>query len=46
LSNLPSVAKFINIGLEGMLSVVKFNLKDMKHFAVMDGSDIEHFGKH
>ena len=39
------LARDLHDGLGGMLSVVKLNLKDMKHFAIMDGPDVEHFGK-
>ena len=39
------LARDLHDGLGGMLSVVKLNLKDMKHFAIMDGADVEHFGK-
>jgi signal transduction histidine kinase len=38
------LARDLHDGLGGMLSVVKLNLKDMKHFGVMDGADIERFG--
>jgi len=39
------LARDLHDGLGGMLSVVKLNLKDMKHFAIMDGADVEHFEK-
>jgi signal transduction histidine kinase len=39
------LARDLHDGLGGMLSVVKLNLKDMKHFAVMDGADYEYFEK-
>jgi signal transduction histidine kinase len=37
------LARDLHDGLGGMLSVVKLNLKDMKHYAVMDGSDVERY---
>jgi signal transduction histidine kinase len=39
------LARDLHDGLGGMLSVVKLNLKEMKQFGIMDGSDIECFGK-
>jgi len=39
------LARDLHDGLGGMLSVVKLNLKDMKHYAIMDGGDVERFGK-
>jgi len=38
------LARDLHDGLGGMLSVVKLNLKDMKQFVIMDGSDVERFG--
>ena len=39
------LSRDLHDGLGGMLSVVKLNLKNMKHYAIMDGSDAERFGK-
>jgi signal transduction histidine kinase len=39
------LARDLHDGLGGMLSVVKLNLNDMKHSAIMDGADVEHLGK-
>jgi signal transduction histidine kinase len=39
------LARDLHDGLGGMLSVVKLNLKDMKHSAVMDGVDVERYGQ-
>ncbi|MCL2098706.1 MAG: sensor histidine kinase [Bacteroidales bacterium] len=39
------LARDLHDGLGGMLSVVKLNLKDMNHYAIMDGSDVERYGK-
>ena len=39
------LARDLHDGLGGMLSVVKLNLKDMKHYAIMDGSDVESYMK-
>jgi len=39
------LARDLHDGLGGMLSVVKLNLKDMKPFAILEGGDMEHFGK-
>jgi signal transduction histidine kinase len=39
------LARDLHDGLGGMLSVVKLNLKDIKPYAIMDGADVEHFGK-
>jgi signal transduction histidine kinase len=38
------LARDLHDGLGGMLSVVKLNLNDMKHFAIVDGPDVERFG--
>ena len=39
------LSRDLHDGLGGMLSVVKLNLKNMKHYTIMDGSDAERFGK-
>ena len=39
------LARDLHDGLGGMLSVVKLNLKDMKHHALMDSVDVEHYTK-
>jgi len=39
------LARDLHDGLGGMLSVVKLNLKDVNHYAIMDGSDIDRYAK-
>jgi signal transduction histidine kinase len=39
------LARDLHDGLGGMLSVVKLNLKDMQHYAVIDGPDVARFDK-
>jgi signal transduction histidine kinase len=39
------LARDLHDGLGGMLSVVKLNLKEMKHFGIMEEADVERFGK-
>jgi signal transduction histidine kinase len=39
------LARDLHDGLGGMLSVVKLNLKEMKNYAIMDGDDVNRFGK-
>lgn len=39
------LARDLHDGLGGMLSVVKLNLKDMKSFSIVDGTDINRFNK-
>jgi len=39
------LARDLHDGLGGMLSVVKLNLKDVKHYAVIDGFDVESYAK-
>ncbi len=38
------LARDLHDGLGGLLSVVKLNLKDMKSYTVMDGTDVDRFG--
>ncbi len=39
------LARDLHDGLGGLLSIVKLNLKDMKSYTVMDGTDVDRFGK-
>lgn len=37
------LARDLHDGLGGMLSVVKLNLKEMKNYSILDGSDVDRF---
>jgi len=39
------LARDLHDGLGGMLSVIKLNLKDMQHYAIMDATDVVRFDK-
>lgn len=39
------LARDLHDGLGGMLSIVMLNLRDVKGYYIMDGPDVDHFGK-